>query len=140
MLIDQLKNNSVAIISLFVALSSLAYNTWRNESTEANKTTRDAGFFMMQELSELQEVVLYAHFDRNDERGDIKSAWSHILAVKDVSYAMPSTVQDQAQKLLYVWQQHAENLHTDENDSYVQIDQAIDEVKLHIVSTIKALD
>lgn len=79
MILDQVKRNAVAIISLVVALSGLAYNTWRNESSEANKTTRDAGFFMMQELSELQETVLFARYDRDDERGDIKSGWSHVI-------------------------------------------------------------
>ena len=40
---------------------------------------------MMQELTELQEVVLYARFDPGDDRGDIKSGWSHVLAVRDIS-------------------------------------------------------
>ncbi len=31
---------------------------------------------MKQELAELQEVVLYARFDSNDDRGDIKPGWS----------------------------------------------------------------
>ena len=65
MIIDQVRNNAVAIISLVVALSGLGYNTWRNESTESNKNIRDAGLFMMKELTELQEVVLYARFDRS---------------------------------------------------------------------------
>ena len=139
MILDQVKRNAVAIISLIVALSSLAYNTWRNESSEANKTIRDAGFFMMQELSGLQEIVLYARFDQNDERGDIKSGWSHVLAVKDISYAMPQSVQNDALQLLNVWQDHASRLQTDETHSYQQVDQAIDQVKQQIVITIKAL-
>ena len=36
----QLHNNAVALISLFVAVSSLAYNTWRNETTEAQRNIR----------------------------------------------------------------------------------------------------
>jgi len=139
MILDQVKRNAVAIISLVVALSGLAYNTWRNESSEANKTTRDAGFFMMQELSELQETVLFARYDRDDERGDIKSGWSHVLAIKDISYAMPTNVQDHAQKLLQVWQENAAHLQSNEDDGYQQVDQAIDEMKQQIVSTIKAL-
>jgi len=139
MILDQVKRNAVAIISLVVALSGLAYNTWRNESSEANKTTRDAGFFMMQELSELQETVLFARYDRDDERGDIKSGWSHVLAIKDISYAMPTNVQDHAQELLQVWQENAAHLQSNEDDGYQQVDQAIDEMKQQIVSTIKAL-
>ena len=40
----QLRNNAVALISLAVALSSLAYNTWRNERTEHNRNVRTATF------------------------------------------------------------------------------------------------
>ena len=39
---QQLRNNSVALISLVVALTSLAYNTWRNERTEHNRNIRTA--------------------------------------------------------------------------------------------------
>lgn len=139
MFVDQVKRNSVAIISLIVALSSLAYNTWRNESSEANKTIRDAGFFMMQELSGLQEIVLYARYDRNDERADIKSAWSHVLTVKDMSYTMPTHVQDRAQQLLDVWQKNAAEIQTEKDHAYKQVDLAIDEVKKHIVLAITEL-
>lgn len=136
---DQLRTNAVAIISLVVALSGLGYNTWRNEASEGNKNIREAGFFMMKELTNLQEVVLYARYDRDDERGDIKSGWSHVLAVKDISYAMPLDVQDAALKLSEVWQQHAGGLAQDQADSYQMIDKSIDEVKQSIVIAINAL-
>ena len=41
---QQLRANAVALISLVVALSSLGYNTWRNEQTEENRSIRVAGF------------------------------------------------------------------------------------------------
>ena len=31
---QQIHSNLVALISLFVAVTALAYNTWRNETTE----------------------------------------------------------------------------------------------------------
>lgn len=37
---DQLQRNLVAIISLFIAVSSLGYNTWRNDKTEYNRNQR----------------------------------------------------------------------------------------------------
>ncbi|MFK7794365.1 MAG: hypothetical protein AB8B89_03360 [Gammaproteobacteria bacterium] len=139
-IIEQLRTNAVAIISLIVALSGLGYNTWRNESTESNKNIREAGFFMMQELTELQEVVLYARFDSDDERGDIKSGWSHVLAVKDISYAMPEPVQQDAIALSLAWQQNAHGLESDHDGSYQIIDQAIDLVKKQIITAINELE
>ena len=136
---DQLRNNAVAIISLIVALSGLGYNTWRNESSEANKNIRDAGLFMMKELTQLQEVVLYARYDQEDERGDIKTGWAHVLAVKDLSYAMPSAVQNSAESLSRVWSDHSNGLNSSELESYKAVDQSIDEIKQQIVIAIGEL-
>ena len=44
--------HSVALVSLMVALSGLAYNTWRNETTEAQRSTRQAAFRMLEELGD----------------------------------------------------------------------------------------
>jgi hypothetical protein len=49
----QLRRHSVALVSLFVAFSSLAYNTWRNEKTEMNRNVRTAGVEMLLQLGEL---------------------------------------------------------------------------------------
>jgi len=45
--------NLLAMISLFVALSALGYNTWRNELTEQNRNVRQAGFEMLLHVGEL---------------------------------------------------------------------------------------
>ena len=37
---DQLQRNLVAVISLLIAVSSLHYNTWRNEKTGYNRDQR----------------------------------------------------------------------------------------------------
>ncbi|MEM8843700.1 MAG: hypothetical protein AAGB35_01515 [Pseudomonadota bacterium] len=139
MIIDQVRRNAVAIISLVVALSGLGYNTWRNEASEANKNVRDAGLFMMKELTHLQEVVLYARFDRNDDRGDLKTGWSHVLAVEDISYAMPQHVQDSAAMLAQVWAKHSNEITSDEVSGYQAIDEKIDDVKQEIVIAINQL-
>ena len=139
MILNQLRNNAVAIISLVVALSGLGYNTWRNEASEANKNVRDAGLFMMQELTKLQEVVFYARYDQQDERGDIKTGWVHVLAVKDISYAMPATVQASAADLSQVWSDHSNGLAAEEAASYQAVDESIEAIKQQIVLSIKAL-
>lgn len=35
---EQLCRNTVALISLVIAVGSLGYNTWRNETTEAQQS------------------------------------------------------------------------------------------------------
>ncbi|HEY6280496.1 MAG TPA: hypothetical protein VIW72_01710 [Burkholderiales bacterium] len=48
--LHQLKANAVAIISLFVALSGLTYNTWRDKIIEENRSVRIASFEVLKNL------------------------------------------------------------------------------------------
>lgn len=52
-----------AIVSLTVALSGMAYNTWRNEKSELNSNVRTADFEILLEIGELQRVVFFSHYD-----------------------------------------------------------------------------
>jgi hypothetical protein len=49
---QQIHNNAVALISICIAVSTLAYNTWRNETTEEQRNVRHAAFRVIEELSE----------------------------------------------------------------------------------------
>lgn len=89
---EQIRRNAVAIISLIVALTSFGYNTYRNELTEANRTVRQAGFEMVSELSELQQVMLFARYGKGDARGDTTVGWSNAIALRDLSLAMPENI------------------------------------------------
>ena len=53
----QIHNNAVALISIAIAVSALAYNTWRNETTEEQRNVRHAAFRVLEDLGEVQEVV-----------------------------------------------------------------------------------
>ncbi len=68
---QQLRNNAVALISLAVALTSLAYNTWRNERTEHNRNVRTATFEILTKLAELERVVFLAQYD-HDASGAVR--------------------------------------------------------------------
>jgi len=39
---QQIHNNAVALVSIFIAISTLAYNTWRNETTEEQRKLSEA--------------------------------------------------------------------------------------------------
>lgn len=59
----------MALISLVVALGSLGYNTWRNELTEENRSVRLAALEVLKNLGELQVIVNFAFFAKNDQLG-----------------------------------------------------------------------
>ena len=54
---EQLQGNAVALISLVIAISSLAYNTWRNEASEYNRNQRLISMEVLRNVGELQQVV-----------------------------------------------------------------------------------
>ena len=137
---EQIRRNIVAIISLIVAVSSLAYNTYRNELTESNRTIRQAGFEMISELSKLQQVMLFARYDQKDERGDTTVAWSHMLALQDLSLAMPKNIQEQTEKLFKTWQANYQKISHADDSAYKMIDVEIDSVKDKIISSISKLN
>lgn len=53
----QFRHRSVALISLAVSLAGLAYNTWRNELTAANRNVRTAGAELLLTLAGLEQTV-----------------------------------------------------------------------------------
>ncbi len=138
--VEQLRNNSVALISLVVAITALAYNTWRNEQSEENRNIRQAGIAMIQELAGLQQVVLFAGFGPEDGRGDPTLGWAHVLAIRDFSYAMPESVQANAAALHAAWEDNFEQITEPESAQYEIIDNQIDATKTEVLEAIGMLD
>src|SRR5260370_36806909 len=93
---QQLRDNAVALISLVVALSSLAYNTWRNERTEHNRNVRTAAFEALTKLAELERVVFLAQYDRDVAGGRPRTGWTYALGIRDLSAVGPPPVPAQA--------------------------------------------
>lgn len=109
--LEQLRRNAVALISLVVALSSLGYNTWRNEQTEDNRNQHFAAFEILLKLGELQQVVFHGHYDRDSsDKGNPRTGWSYVLTVRDLSQVMGQPMTDVADELLATWSTHWQEL------------------------------
>ena len=96
---EQLRSNTVAIVSPFAAFSALSYNTWRNEATERNRNIRTAGFELLSEIGLLQQIVFYAHYNQGDQRGDACMGWADVLTISDLAALMPAAVGRDAEAL-----------------------------------------
>jgi hypothetical protein len=113
-LLQQIHRNLLAIISLVVAMTALGYNTYRNELTEENRNIRFAGFSILQELSELQLLIDYAHYDKDTVKGNPISGWGHLLYVKDMSYLVSGEVVSETEALIRVWGHEWQTVRDDE--------------------------
>ena len=136
---QQLRDNSVALISLFVALSSLTYNTWRNERTEHNRNIRTATFELLTKLAELKRVVFLAQYDRDLAGGNPRTGWTYVLAIRDLSAVTPAPLPARAEELQQVWTGNWEGLGKDDETAVDQIDKAMGKLRDATLDTLRAL-
>ena len=136
---EQLSRQSLALVSLLVALTALAYTTWRNELTESNRNIRRAGFEMMVHVAELQRIAYLAHFDQDEVGGNPRKGWVEVLVIKDLAAFMPATEQVRSEKLYAAWNDNWSRLGEDDL-AIAAIDVAINELRMDIVRTLDALD
>ncbi len=135
---EQVRNNTVAIVSLAVALTALVYSTWRNERTEHNRNIRAAGFELLSEIGSLQQVVFYGHFVPGDARGDPRMGWADVLTIVDLAALMPEEVGRNAKTLNATWQADWPNLGEDDA-AHQRIDDAIDAVRQSTLTVLRRL-
>ncbi len=110
-IIKQLQRNTVALISIIIAVSSLSYNTWRNEKTEDNRNHRFAAFEVLLKLSELQQLVFHSHYDKDTtDKGNPRTGWAYVLTVRDLSRVLHPPLPVAADELLTTWRENWEGL------------------------------
>ncbi len=138
-IISQVGRHSVALISLIVALSSLAYNTWRNEQTEENRNIRTAGIELLLKLGELDRVVFYSHYDRDQERGSPRSGWAYALTIRDLGSIMHEPASGSSTALIEIWQQYWSGLGSDDLAASSICD-SIDQARNDVLLVLAELD
>lgn len=137
-IVEQIRRNLVAIISLTVALSGLGYNTWRNEKSELNNNIRTAGFEILLQVGELQRVVFFSHYDRNPLLGNPRAGWAHVLTIQDLSQVMPEPVPTRAVQLKEAWEAHWSQLGTSDA-SADSINLSIDAYRVAVLDILRSL-
>jgi hypothetical protein len=137
---NQLQRNTVALISLVIALSGLGYNTWRNEKTEANQNQRMAAFEILLKLGDLQQVVFHHHYDQDIENlGNPRTGWTYALTIRDLSRVLPEQVQTSADTLLTIWGDNWEDMAT-EKASVEAILAGIEQLREEMLALLRSLE
>lgn len=109
---EQIRSNSLALISLAVAFIALGYNTWRNETTESHRNVREASFRVLESLGELQEVTdhryYYFPFEDNEGReGELRlRGFGEVAMVRDLMNLMPEPAPAASDNLFQLWNKH----------------------------------
>jgi len=137
-ILEQIRANQLAVISLVVALTALTYSTWRNEQTEANRNVRRAGFEMLVHVSALQQITYLAHFDGDTVDGNPRKGWTEVLVLKDLATLMPDGVERSAADLADVWGTNWSALGR-EQGSVDAIDGSLDRLRVDIQAALAKL-
>jgi len=151
----QIHNNAVALISLFIAVGSLGYNTWRNETTEEQRNVRHASFRVLENLGELQQVVdmryYYLPYERNTDReGDLRiRGFGNAAMIHDLMMLMPTPAPAAGEALHLQWNEFFGSLddidsarnHTPEaSEAERLLTQAIRGARQAVLEVLKKLD
>lgn len=137
---QQIKRNSVALISLVVAVSALSYNTWRNEKSEDNRNHRQAAFEILSNLNKLQQVVFHRHYDKDArDRGNPRLGWTIVLTIGDLSQLLEPPMPERAEMLRATWHSNWEDL-GEEQESVDAVLSSVDAMRGEALHLLRELD
>lgn len=137
---EQFQRNTVALISLAVAVTSLGYNTWRNEASEHNRNQRVISIEILLMLSELQQVVLDRRYGKEEDgKSSLRKGWVIALTIKDISMIATGAVPDSADRLFEVWQRDSGSLGSSD-DAKERIESALEEIRRDTHDILRSLD
>ena len=139
---EQLQRNSVALISLVVAITSLGYNTWRNEASEYNRNQRLISLEVLRNLSELQEVLYHRHWEMDEQdKGSPLTGWTLVLSVRDLSQVLDGDVSESGMALWRAWDDDSGKLgHDAGQPGYDRIISALGTVREDTHALLQSLD
>jgi len=153
---EQLRRNAVALISLVIAITSLGYNTWRNEHSENNRNQRWASFEILMKLGELQELVFLNHYDCNMAwRGNVRTGWIIVQTIEDLTLVLEDSMLEGARGLKEIWAANFEGIEYEDeevcksrsrarfksgDEAQWAIRGSIDTVRADVLEVLQALD
>jgi len=141
---EQLRANAVAIISLAIAISSLAYNSYRNELSEENRNIRFAAFTVLTELGELQVLVDRSHYGNMPDPTDWYSGFGKAGIVRDLCGVMPGATPGAGAVLFEVWQANVDDLFDEDRTGSAAAEKVISQqimaTREAVLSGLKALE
>ena len=137
--VNQIKLNSVAIVSLLTAILGLSYNAWQGHKNEMNQNMRVASFEVLTNLGELQTVVNYVHYSDDKSRGQPIEGWKHVMMVRDLSRLLNPEASKQGQLLFMEWQQNWDKLEID-GQVEIHLSAQISKTRQAVLDNIDALE
>ena len=135
----QIRSNALALISLGIALTSVSYNTWRNERTEHNRNVRAATFQILTKLAEFERIVFLAQYDHDRAQGNPRIGWTDVIVIHDLASVAPAPLESKAARLREIWRANWEHLGEDDETSVDRIEAAVEELRQSALNALREL-
>ncbi len=137
---EQIRRNLVALISLAVAVTSLGYNTWRNEASEYNRNQRLVSIELLLMLGDLQQLTNERHYGKNMDGGAlVRAGWARVLTIRDIAEVAAGGVPVAAEQLYEVWNADYDLLGSDVRGKE-RIIAALEDVRAKTHEVLRSLD
>jgi hypothetical protein len=134
------RRHAVALISLAVALFGTSYNTWRNQTTEAHRNVRAAGFMVLDALGQLQEISDRRFFGGDHSDANRISGWGKVTVVRDMAPLVSSQTDAQARALFTAWQENVDKLDASGEQVEKNVAEAITGVRAQVLQELRDLN
>ncbi|MEO7431620.1 MAG: hypothetical protein ABIR62_06275 [Dokdonella sp.] len=138
--IASVRRNAVALISLTVALFGTSYNTWRNQTTEAHRNTRAAGFMVLETLGQLQEIADRRYYGGDHSDENRLSGWGKVTVIRDMSTLVSVNVDTQGHAVFAAWQENVDKLDTGDAQAEESVTRAISALRDGVIADLRALN
>ena len=142
---EQFRRNAVALISLAIAITSLGYNSWRNEASEHNRNQRLVAIELILMLSDLQQALLDSRYGKASEsKSNLRKGWVAVLTIRDISMVADGAVHESADVLFATWERESDSLtsndETGNDKAKTSIENALNAVRHDVQEVLRSLD
>ncbi len=134
------RRHAVALISLTVALFGTSYNTWRNQTTEAHRNTRTAGFMVLETLGQLQEVADRRYYGGDHSDENRVSGWGKVGVVRDMSSLVSPAAEIQGRAVFEAWQANVDKLDGVDAQAEKTVTHAISDLRDRVIVELRGLN
>ena len=105
MLNHPLTKQFLPLLSVIIAVTALLYSTWRSETTEAQRSLRQAGFAVMERMTTFEGHVFVMAYTPAEQRvgNEPFMAWAAVREIKDLASALPQPIPARANAVFERW-------------------------------------
>lgn len=129
----------LALLSLSVALTSLGYTTWRNETTEAHRNARQAAFLLLDQTAQWQQIVDTRVYGDDDSETMRIAAWGKAGLVRDLGPLVSAQTGQRAEAAFRTWSQRAADLDRHDEAAAEAMAAALRDLRTQVIADLHRL-